>query len=245
MESKLMISTVRSCVAVALAFALAGACAGSALAQSKDGKSGRIVCWKDKAGKVVGCGDKIPPEYQDSATREMDRTGVTRKSTESVEDAARRKAQDQETAVQKAEEQKRRAEQKRQDTALLNTFSNETEIDQKRDRDLQQNDIQLSQLKVSLKNASDRYNEVKGRSDAPSKDKKGAPDALKEELTKAAEDKQRLEQSVAYKEKEKEEIKVRYAEQKRRWLELRGEAPASKTNPSSASSGNPAIERAR
>ena len=239
-----MTSTVRSCVAVALALALGAGFAGTSLAQSKDGK-GRIVCWKDKSGKVVGCGDKIPPEFQNNAATEIDKRGVTRGTTESVEDAARRKAQDQEAAKLKGEEQKRIAEQKRQDTALLNTFSSEKEIDQKRDRDLQQMDIQLSQIKVSHKNATDRYTEVKGRSDAAAKDKKGVPDGLKEEMTKASADVQRFEQVVTAKEKEKEEIRQRYAEQKKRWLELRGEVTPTKAGPSSAATGTPPIERAR
>lgn len=234
-----MIRTGRAGVAVALALAL-GLAAGHALAQSKDGK-GRIVCWKDKNGKVVGCGDKVPAEFQDSATREMDRTGVTRATTESAEDAAKRRAKDQEAAKQKAEDQKRAAEQKRQDAALLNTFSNEKEIDQKRDRDLAQLDLQMSQMKVSLKNAMDRHAEVKVRSEAAgkdAKDKKGA-DALKEELTKAESDKQRLENAVNAKEKEKEDIKKLYADQKRRFLELKGEGPKAE------GSSERRVERAR
>ena len=228
-----MIRTGRAGVAVALALVL-GLAAGPALAQAE--KKGRIVCWKDKSGKVVGCGDKVPVEYQDAATREMDRTGVTRATTESAEDAAKRRAKDQEVAKAKADEQKRAAEQKRQDAALLNTFSNEKEIDQKRDRDLAQLDLQMGQMKVSLKNAVDRHTDVKGRADAAAKDgkdKKGA-EALKEELTKAESDKQRLETAITTKEKEKEEIKQRYAEQKRRYLELKGEGP-----------GERRVERAR
>jgi len=218
-----MIRTVRSCVAAALTIALMGIFGGSAHAQ--DSKSGRIVCWKDKSGKVVGCGDRVPPEYQDSATREMDRRGVTRATTESAEEAARRRAQDKETSKQKAEEQKRMADQKRQDTALVNTFSNEKEIDQKRDRDLQQLDSQVTQLQVSLRNATERYTDAKTRSDAGSKDKKLA-EALKEDVAKTAAERQRLEQQIAAKEKEKDEIRQRYADQKKRYLELRGEAPS-------------------
>ena len=221
--------TVRSCAAAVLAIALAGmfsAFSAGALAQGQP--KGRIVCWKDKNGKVIGCGDKVPPEYQDSATREMDRSGVTRGTTESAEEAARRRAQEQEANKTKAEEAKRTAEQKRQDSALLNTFSSDKEIDQKRDRDLQQADIQMSQIKVSLKNTTDRYNEVKARADAAAKDKAGVSAALKDELAKATAAKQRAEQSVAAKEKEKEEITKRYAEQKKRYLELRGEAPPAK-----------------
>ncbi len=237
-----MITTVRTGVSAALAavfaFVLAGAFGASALAQSKDGK-GRIICWKDKSGKVVGCGDKVPQEYQNSATREMDRRGVTRATTESAEDAAKRRAVEQEAAKVRAEDQKRLAEQKRQDAALLNTFSNEKEIDQKRDRDLQQIDLQLTQFKVSLKNATDRHIEAKARSDAGAKDKKTS-DMLKDDLTKSAGEKQRLEQTVTAKEKEKDEIRLRYAEQKKRYLELRG-GETTAANPS----GPRPIERAR
>ncbi|MCC7486701.1 MAG: hypothetical protein IT529_17145 [Burkholderiales bacterium] len=235
-----MTSTARSRALAALAVALAGgvaalsALSAEALAQSKDAGK-RIVCWKDKNGKVIGCGDKVPLEYQDSATREMDRSGVTRKTTESAEDAAKRRAQEQEAARLKAEEDKRLAEQRRQDTALLNTYTSVKEIDQKRDRDLQQADIQLGQMKTSLKNTTDRYSEVKARFDAAAKDKKGASAVLKDELSKAAADRQRAEQNVAAKEKEKEAISQRYAEQKKRYMELRGEAPAAGAAPGAPS----------
>jgi hypothetical protein len=211
-------------LAAALAGALALALSAFSTTAPAQEKKGRIVCWKDKSGKIIGCGDKVPQEFQNSATREMDRTGVTRGTTESAEEAARRRAQEQEAAKVKAEENKRLAEQKRQDSALLNTYTSEKEIDQKRDRDLQQADIQLTQIKTSLKNSTDRYNEVKTRNDTVTKDKKGASDTLKEELSKATSDRQRFEQMVAAKEKEKEAIVQRYAEQKKRYLELKGEA---------------------
>jgi hypothetical protein len=218
-----MARTGRTLVTAALALAVAGAWFAPVQAQDKPG---RIVCWKDKNGKVVGCGDKVPLEFQDSAQREMDRRGVTRSTTESAEDAAKRRAQEQEAARQKQEETKRLAEQRRQDAALLNTFSSDKEIDQKRDRDLQQLDLQVTQLKVSLKNATERYNEAKSRSAAAaSKDKKTA-DMLKEDMAKTAAEQKRLEQSISAKEKEKEDIRKSYAEQKRRFLELRGETTA-------------------
>lgn len=226
--------------AVALAALLAAALSAfpsMAAAQSKE--KGRIVCWKDKSGKVVGCGDKVPPEYQDSATREMDSRGVTRNTTESSEDAAKRRTQDQAAAKAKAEEAKRLAEQQRQDSALLNTFTSEKEIDQKRDRDLQQADIQMGQVKTSLKNATDRYNDTKARMETASKDKKGPSEGLKDELARATSEKQRFEQLVVTKEKEREEISKRYAEQKKRYLELRGEAPPT-TTPAAATTPAPA-----
>lgn len=231
-----MDNIMRGIFSAILALALAVA-AGSALAQSK----GKIVCWKDKSGKTVGCGDSVPPEYQLSATKELDKRGVTRKTTESAaEQAAKVKAPDVDLAKQKAqteEEQRKLAEQRRQDNALINTFANEKEIDVKRDRELQSLELQLGQLKGSLKNANDRQAEINARSDALEKSKKPVPDNVKAEKAQAAEDIQKLQQRVAAKEKEMAEIRARYAEYRKRYSDLKGTqqpaaAPAPATSPS-------------
>ena len=39
---------------------------------------------KDKAGKTVGCGDKVPPEYQDNAQQELNKRGMTVKQTDAA-----------------------------------------------------------------------------------------------------------------------------------------------------------------
>lgn len=204
-----------TCLSVA---ALTGLLAASGTAQAQ---SGRIVCWKDASGKVIGCGDKVPPEYQSSATRELDSRGVTRKQTESAEDASRRKAKEQEVAKVKAEEDRRALDQKRQDTALLETYASEKEIDAKRDRDLLVIDGQIEQLNGALKNTIGRYSETKGRHDAAEATKKPVPQPLKDEFSRVSAEKQRFEQSIANKNKEKEELKVRYAEYRKRFTELR------------------------
>lgn len=176
---------------VALAFVVPGLVL---IPASGAGAAGKIVCWKDKSGKVVGCGDTVPPEYRTNATKELDNRGVTRKTTESAEEAAKHREQDQALAKQKAEEQKQQAEQRRQDAALLSTFSNAKEIDNKRDRDLQVVDLQISQMKLSLKSAG------------------------------TAAEKQKVEGEIAAKEKERGEIQQRYAGYRERYIELKGGA---------------------
>ena len=57
--------------------------AGVSFAQPKGSGTG-IVCWKNKAGKTVGCGDKVPPEYQDNAQQELNKRGMTVKQTEAA-----------------------------------------------------------------------------------------------------------------------------------------------------------------
>ena len=186
-------------------------------------QSGKIVCWKDAAGKVIGCGDKLPPEYQGSATKELDSRGVTRKQTESVEEATRRRQREQEAAKVRAEDERKSLVQKRQDTALLETYSNEKEIDVKRDRDLQVLDLQLEQMTMALKNTTQRYNEARGRAEMQEKNKKPLSPTLKDEVARLSNEKERFEQSIAAKHREKEELRVRYTEYRKRYTELRAE----------------------
>jgi len=202
--------------AAGLAIVVIAALATSAMAQSK----GRIVCWKDKAGKVIGCGDKVPPEYEDSATKELDRRGVTRKTTGTPEEQARQAAQEEALAKKKEEEKKRLAEQQRRDSALLNTYANEKEIDQRRDREIQEVDRLLGQFEGLKKSATARREDAQGRVAAAEKARKPS-DALKDEVARAESEIAKFERSIAAKQKEREEIRARYAETKERYVALR------------------------
>ena len=204
-------------IAAGLAIVLAAALSASAVAQTK----GRIVCWKDKSGKVVGCGDKVPPEYEDSATKELDRRGVTRKTTETAEEQAKQAAREEALAKQKEEDKKKRAEQQRLDSALLNTYANEKEIDQRRDRELQEVDRLIGQFEGLRKSATARHADAQGRLAAAEKARKPS-DALKEEVTRTEGEIAKFERSIAAKQKEREEIRARYAATKERYLALRG-----------------------
>lgn len=207
--------------ALAGAVAVAGVLVPALAAGAQSQPTGKIVCWKDQSGKVIGCGDKVPPEFQANATKELDSRGVTRKTTESVDEANRRRAHNEEVARVRGEDERRMLEQKRQDTALLETYSNEKEIDLKRDRDLQVIDLQIEQLNVSLKNATQRYAETKSRVDAVEKNKGQVSAQLKEQFARAAGDKERIEKSIEAKNQEKDDLRKRYADQRKRYLDLR------------------------
>lgn len=198
----------------------------------------KIVCWKDASGKVVGCGDTVPPEFVNSATKELDKQGNIRKTGDSAEEATKRKALEKEQAQAKAEEQKRVAEQKRQDSALLNTFSNEKEIDLKRDREIQALDNTVAQQRAALKLANDRLTDVKQRTATFGKDKKAVPQGAKDDLARAEGDKARLEQDIAAKEKDKQDMVTKYAAFKKRYMELKGISPS--PSPSSPAATTPA-----
>lgn len=218
---------IRAICGMAAAVALLG------LAAAQDVAAQKIVCWKDKSGKTVGCGDKVPPEYQDNASQEIDKRGVVRKNNESADEKAKRVAKEQADEKVKAEQEKKAAEQRRLDSALVNTYSNEKEIDLRRDRDLATIDAQITQMKVMQKNATDRQKDVKGRMDVTAKSGKQPTDAQKDELARAQSDQLKADQAIADKEKEKDELRKRYAAMRARYTELKGggssaPAPAAK-----------------
>lgn len=214
---------------------LAGvALATTALSVAAQGKSGNIVCWKDASGKVIGCGDKVPQEFLNRSTTEFDKRGNVRKQGESAEEAAKRQAQEKELALAKEEELKRRKEQKRQDDALLNTFTNEKEIDLKRDREVQALNNFITQQTAALKGANDRLGEARKRAETFEKDKKALPPVVKEDLARAEGEKTRIETDIASNEKAKTDTITKYAEYRRRYMELKGLAPAATATPASA-----------
>lgn len=185
----------------------------------------KIVCWKDAAGKVIGCGDRVPPEFQKNESKTLDSGGITRQTTVSAEEAARLKAEADKKAALKIEEDRRIAEQRRQDTALVNTYTSAGEIDVRRDRELQVVDLQIQQLKSAVKGAVDAHAAQKLR--YASLEKRGKiPDNVKDDLRQAAEEEDRVKGRIAEKEKDKERITASYAQQKARFIELKGAPPA-------------------
>lgn len=218
--------------------ALAGAALTIAmLAAAPAALAQKIVCWKDKAGKVIGCGDRVPPEFQKNESKTLDNRGITRETTVSAGEAARLKEENDKKAALKLEEDRRIAEQRRQDTALINTYTAAREIDVRRDRELQVVDLQIQQLKSAVKGAVDAHATQKTR--YANFEKRGkVPDNVKDDLKQAAEEEVRVKTRITEKEKDKERIIASYAQQKARFIELKGgaapAAPADTVKPAPA-----------
>jgi chromosome segregation ATPase len=212
---------------------------GSAQAQS-----GKIVCWKDKAGKTVGCGDKVPPEYQDNATKEVSKQGVTVKQTETPLTPEQKKAQQAQADKKQAEDQAA-MEQRRRDKALLDTFTTVKEIDLKRNRDIQLIESNIEAQQTNLKNANDRQVDARTRMEQFKKENKPVPPAIQEEYDRADANKAKIQAQIAQKRKEISDKNLEYDNMKKRFAELTGTAPApapaaGDTKPAAAASTAPA-----
>ena len=208
-----------------LTIALLLALSSSMAAEVPKGPATGIVCWKNKAGKTIGCGDKVPPEYQDSAQQELNKRGMTVKQTDAGATPEQRQALAAEAERKKAEEQKR-IDEKRRDRALLDSFTTEKEIDLKRSRDIQQIEVNIAAQQTNLKNTTDRLNEIKNKIEQIKKQNKPVPEALQEDATRFETEKSKIQTQILQKRKEIVERNQEYDDMKKRFLELKGVAPA-------------------
>lgn len=93
--------------------------------------AGKIKCWRNNEG-TRECGSYVPPEFSQKKTETRNESGRVIE----VEDRAKTKAELAEIARQeelKKIEEAKLAEQKKQDDILLQTFSNERDINMLRD----------------------------------------------------------------------------------------------------------------
>ena len=93
----------------------------------------KLYKWVDDKG-TTHYGEVIPPEYANKERDSLKKSGLIEKRPEKVDPASIQAKQDAE-AKQKIDNQAA-IEQKRRDNALLNTYSNENEIDMARERSL-------------------------------------------------------------------------------------------------------------
>lgn len=205
-----------------IAAAVLGLAGSTAFAQSKTG----IVCWKDKSGKTIGCGDKVPMEYQDNAQRELNKRGMTVKQTDAALTAEQKQALASE-AEQKKIDALKRQEEKRRDRALLDSFTTEKEIDLKRTRDIQQIEVNISAQQTNLKNTTDRMNDLRSRMVQFERDKKPVPAPIQEDYDRLNTEKSRVQAQILQKRKEIVERNEEYDAMKKRFMELKGVSPAS------------------
>ena len=213
----------------ALLFPLAG---DAAQAKAPGPGSGKIICWKDKSGKVVGCGDIVPPEYQDSATKELDRRGVTIKQSEAALTPEQRKAQQAELERKQAEDLKKEV-QRRQDRMLLDTYSQEKEIDHDRGRRVQGIESEIESLQINLRSANTRQANARARAEQYKKNKKPVPPEVQDEVDRIEGEKTKIENQIAQKRKDIAALNQKYDEFKKRYSELTGKSPSGSSQPGS------------
>jgi chromosome segregation ATPase len=203
--------------------ALAGAAALAGLALVSPA-SALFKC-VDENG-VTHYGDTMPPQCEKTPVTEISGQGTVKKKYDGVLTPEQIKARDQE-AAKKKEDDKREAEQKRIDGALLATYGSEREFDVSRDRAIEQIDARwktasdrikdVDKQLAKMNNEMEFYNAGKS-SKSQAKD---APTQLKQDLDRIKAERAQVEDSMKKMEEEKAALREKFEKDKERWKVLR------------------------
>ncbi len=186
---------------------LAGAALMAALSAVAEAK---LFKWVDKDG-VTHYGEVVPPEYADREQKQIEKgMEVKKQEKPGAAQAAR--------PVQETPEQ---IEQRRRDEALLGTFTSEEEIDQARDRNLQQVNARTSGLEMRIKSAQDDLNGYEKEKAALQAAGKPVDKGLQTEIEQATAKLAKLQEERTKNDAETQAIRARYEADKQRFRELK------------------------
>lgn len=174
----------------------------------------KLYKWVDEKGETH-YGEVVPPEYANRDQVQIEQGRVVKKAEPKV-DAAQpgKNASDEQAAT----------DQRRKDKALINTYSNEKEIDLARDRNLQQVEARVASIKLLLKSAQESLDGYRNEVAAKQKANKAIPDSLQSDINEAENKVAKLKQDLAKAEEKQASVKAGYEADKKRFRELTTEA---------------------
>lgn len=198
------------------------------VAASLAAQAGAAFRCVDEKG-LTHIGDTPPPACASVMMYEISKSGQVLRRIEPTltpEQVRQREAEQ----ARKLEADRRAAEQKRADSALMQTFSSEKEFDVVRDRNIEP-------LQRSIRISEERLKEVEKREKTladelefyqAGKSGKGkareAPRPLLEEQERLASEKKNINRAIAGYNKEIGDIKVKFEADKKRWVALKSNA---------------------
>lgn len=172
-----------------------------------------IVKWKDDKG-VTHYGDKIPVQYSNTENSIINKQGITVKRNKPVtfHDEALTQA---------------KIEQDKKDKALLSAFTNETEIDLARDRNLQLDQVTVDGLQLQRMNSLKRLTDNQKYANAFTAKKKPIPIDLATDVKNNQQELAKIDQQIADRKAVMEVTRKRFEEDKKRYIALRNYANGS------------------
>jgi len=179
----------------------------------------KMYKWVDDKG-TTHYGETIPPEYANKDRSELGKSGRVIEKKEVLTPEERR-ANEQADFKKRADEEAA-LELKRRDKALVNTYSNEKEIDLARNRNLQQVEARINSINSQLKMANNNLLAFQKEADTLAKAGKQIHPSLQEDLKESQERLAKLQQDLEKAKAEKATLDARYDADKARYKELTG-----------------------
>ena len=185
----------------------------------------KLYKWVDEHG-VTHYGETIPPEYADKDNVQFSDKGSVIKKTEKV--SAEERRANAELAAKKRDADKAAIELKRRDNMLLNTFSNENEIDLARDRNLQQVDSVINSIQLLHKSAVQSLESYRQEMAERTQTGKKIPESLQVDITDTENLIKKLQQDLSKALEKSAAVRASYEADKVRYRELTGGNTAKK-----------------
>jgi len=189
-----------------------------ALATSGASAAAKLYKWVDEKGQVH-YSQNMPPEHKDRSSTELDKSGRVLKKNDAAPPPETARL-DEEGIARKRLEDKRLYEQRRRDSALINTYTTEAEIDVARDRNLMLPTQAIKGIEPRLKAAWARLEALKKQSEPYDKAGKPVPEALKEDIAMQEKEVAQFEGELRAKQTEATHIREKYEADKMRFREL-------------------------
>ncbi len=176
----------------------------------------KLFKWVDDKG-ITHYGETIPPEFANKEALKFDK-GRSEKRADARDMAAKKARQD--PVAEKA-----RIEAERHDSALVNTYSSEQEIDLARDRNLQQVDARTNSFTTLLRSAQENLVALNAEETKITQSGRPLPKSLVEDIAEGKARIVKLQIDLDNSAKETDKVKARYEADKVRYRELKGFAP--------------------
>ncbi|MFO1321009.1 MAG: DUF4124 domain-containing protein [Burkholderiales bacterium] len=203
----------RSCALLALVLA---ASMTGAHAQTK--KPSKLYKWVDEKG-VTHYTETMPVEVKDKSSTEIDKRGrVLRKNEAAMTPEQIRQLEA--GKEQRKFDEKKAEEQRRKDNALLNTYTNEAEIDGARDRAIAGASQTMQAIDLRLKTARTKLESAKRQMNELQKAGKPVPDAVVDEMWSEQRSVEKIGKELTAKQNEIDNLKLKYESDRARYREL-------------------------
>jgi hypothetical protein len=181
----------------------------------------KLYKWVDDQG-ITHYGEIIPPEYANKERESLKKSGIIEKSAEKISPETIREKE--ESDAKKRVELKAELEQKRRDSALLNTYSNEKEIDMARDRSLELINARIDSNKTLLKSTQSTLDEHKKEVDTRTKQGKKIPQSLIDDIAQTEGRVAKFTSDISKNEEELAAVKMRFDNEKELYRKLKKDA---------------------
>lgn len=184
----------------------------------------KLYKWVDDKG-TTHYGEIIPPEYANKEKDTINKAGLVDKRPEKPDAEAIRAKQEAEN--KRKVDNQLQIEQERRNSALLNTYSNEKEIDLALERSLVLINARIDSNRLLQKSSQNTLTDLTKEAETRTKEGKKIPASLTSDIEQMQARVNRYTTELTKSEEELAAVKTRFANEKILFRKLKGTAPTS------------------